>query len=377
MLAQAHALEEKWDKVLALKVPEVGDNALLAMAARVEAYLALGRLNDAETEVARMRERHTSSQGPVGYRSLVLSEARLAAERGQFEAVRTSLQGAPPGIPPYLVFGLAARAAEQAGHPDDAVRLYRQAYSAAPPGKRPHYAGRLTSYGQSLPRPERAERAVGTFGLLAAIVLAYLVQLWLDNRFGPDTAFLAGSFTLNISGVPQADALWRYLSYGFLHGGVVHLGFNAWVLFDIGRLYEARRSWGNLLASFVLGTGMGAYLTLLAQGSDQLLLVGASGGVLGIAGALLADTWRGRSAQDRLMTRSLVQWMVIIVLFSLAIPNVSLWGHVGGVVGGLLWGFVRQGLPPSRSFDLFVGGISIGLMAYALLQAANLLLTVI
>ena len=115
----------------------------------------------------------------------------------------------------------------------------------------------------------------------------------------------------------------------------------------------------------------GAFLTVLVGSSGPLILVGASGGILGMAGALLADAWRGQTQQDRLMTRSLVQWMALIVVFSLAVPGVSLWGHVGGVVGGLLWGFVRQGLPRLPAVDLTAGLLSIGLMVYALAQAAS------
>ena len=376
MLAQAYALEKRWDKVLALKVPDAGDNAFLAMTARVEAYLALGRLNEAEAELSAMRERFRASEGPIGYRSIVLSEARIAAERGQFEAVRTKLESPPPGIPTYLVFDVAGRAAERAGDAEAAAQLYSQAYALAPEGRRDDYGEKLRALGKTPPAVQRDSRPTGTLALLAAIVIAFAVQSWLDSRFGANTAFTAGAFILNFN-VPDSGALWRYLSYGFLHGGVVHLGFNAWVLFDIGRLFEARRNWGNLLASFVLGTVMGAYLTVVAQGGDQLILVGASGGVLGVAGALLADAWRGRTPQDKLLTRSLVQWMLIIVVFSLAVPNVSLWGHVGGLVGGLLWGFIRQGLPAAPQLDVGAGVLSIALMVIALFQAGTLLLRLI
>ena len=64
-------------------------------------------------------------------------------------------------------------------------------------------------------------------------------------------------------------------------------------------------------------------------------------------------------------------------VISVAIPNVSLWGHVGGLIGGLLWGFVRQGIPPSRRFDLFVGGVTLGIMLFALLEVVRLALTLL
>lgn len=379
MLAQAYALAEQWDKVLSLQVPAKGDNAFLAMDARVQAYLALGRLPQAEAELQEMRERLERQPGPIGFRSVALAEARVAAERGQLEQVRERLGNPPPGVPHHLVFALAARAAEQAGETAQAAAFYRQAYALAPEGLRARYGAKLTAYGEALPAPLRVPRPYGTLALLASLVLAYLAQLWLDRSFGPfrssagglQASSVVGAFMLNIQGVPEAGAFWRYLAYAFLHGNLLHIGFNGWVLLDIGRIYEARRNWGNLLASFTLGTWLGAYLTLLTDPGQPLLLVGASGGILGIAGALLADAWRGGAAQDRLLTRSLLQWMVILMLFSLAVPNVSLWGHVGGVIGGLLWGFIRQGLPKARGIDLAAGLLSLGLLLYALAQAAR------
>ena len=109
-------------------------------------------------------------------------------------------------------------------------------------------------------------------------------------------------------------------------------------------------------------------------GSGPPGVVGASGGVLGIGGALLADALRGRSARDRLLTRSLVQWIAFIVIFSVAVPGVSLWGHVGGLVGGLLWGFIRQGLPQTPRIDLGVGVVSLVLLGYALFGSVGWLL---
>ena len=48
----------------------------------------------------------------------------------------------------------------------------------------------------------------------------------------------------------------------------------------------------------------------------------------------------------------------------------SLWGHVGGVIGGLLWGFTRQGLGKSRQVDVLAGSVSIALIVYVLARAA-------
>ena len=372
LLAQVFALEEKWDKVLGLKLPEEGDNAFLGLAARVEANIALGRLELADQELHAMREKwEREGKGPIGYRSLFTSETRLLAERGQFERVKENLQNPPLGVAANQLFEMMARASEQSGQTANAIKLYAQAFATAPETLQSKYAEKLTAYNQPLPRViKQRRRPVGTLSLVAALLVAYGVQVWLERTVGPSAAILTAGFLDRVPNIPDANGAWRYLSYAFVHGGIIHIGMNAYVLFDIGRLFEIRRNWGNLLASFVIGSIMGAYFSQIAT-QGGIPLVGASGGVLGVAGALLADAIRGRSQQDRLLLRSLLQWMAFIVIFSVAIPNVSLWGHVGGVIGGMLWGFVRQGLPKNKQLDWLIGGISIGLMIYVLIAAAN------
>lgn len=237
----------------------------------------------------------------------------------------------------------------------------------------------LDAVGEPAPPPARTRgRTPATWTLVAAIALAFVGQLLLDRGFGP---FLAGNVRLDASSAvaafvlgvgTQFDVWWRFVSYGFVHGNLVHVGFNLWVLFDIGRMVEARRGPGYLATAFVAGTALGAYLTSVAQAGETLVLVGASGGVLGVAGALLADVARGRGAVDRALLRSLLQWMAMIVLLSVAIPNVSLWGHVGGALGGLLWGFARQGLPADRRVDVLAGVASALVLVVALAQVGRL-----
>ncbi|HEX7021717.1 MAG TPA: rhomboid family intramembrane serine protease [Trueperaceae bacterium] len=373
--AQAYVLDERWHDVLALPVPERGDNTLLLRAARAEAQLELDQAAAAEHELAEMeRIWHAQGQGPLGYRAVTLTQARLAAARGDFDAARQTLQAPLPGVPPYQLFRLLARAAENSGKLEPALQLYAQAYALAPESQRPRLAETFHHYNVPLPKVE-ARRGLprATIALIGVLVAAYLTQLVFDRLYNPNLPALAAGFLFNLpapaGAIPEEHALWRYLSYAFVHANLLHIGLNSWVLFDIGRIYEARRHWGNLLAAFVIGAIMGAYFTTIAT-SGGAPLVGASAGVLGIAGALLADALRSRSAQDRYLTRALFQWIVIIVIFSL-VPGVSLWGHVGGLIGGLLWGFIRQGLPKERNVDLAAGILSILAIALTLFSVGR------
>lgn len=387
MLAQAYALRGEWERIVGLDLPVHGDRSFLGDAVRIEALLHLGRYDRAREVLEELRARWESgSQGPLGYRSLRLSEARLAAERGDLAALREFLGQPLTGVPAHVMLALLGRGAEMAQRLDEAGDLYQRAYSAAPEALRPRYTRRLHDLGFEPPPPlPAARKPSATYALAVALVLAFLAQLWLDAIVGPlaaagtgfEASSLAAGFLLGLPTLPEAGAWWRYLSYSMIHGHLVHIGFNVWVLLELGRTYEARAGRENLLASFVLGTAMGAVITAMAHDSGPLVLLGASGGVLGIAGALLADTLGGRSGPDRALAGGLLRWMGLIALLSVAIPNVSLWGHVGGVVGGLLWGFLRLGLPPGRAIDAAAAAISLALLVVALFHSAALALRLV
>lgn len=382
LLSQAYLLAGDYDKVLALERPPDSwgaDNANLLAAARVEALLALGHVEQARHETALLRTRFEAGrQGPLGYRAVLLSEARLAAHEGDLEATKAILERPMVGVGPATLYELLGTAAERGGRKAAAVSAYGAAYMASTGAARQRYAEHLRSLGASPPTPARAlaRRPLGTYGLALALALAYLAQVIVDQYVGVLSVRGQGIYTSNLIAafvqgivVPFGAAWWRYLTYAFVHGNLLHIGLNLWVLVDIGRLYERRRGWGDLLASFTVGTAAGALATSIFQAGQPLVLVGASGGILGIAGALLAEAALSRSASDRLLLRGLLQWIALLLVFSVALPGVSLWGHVGGIVGGFVYGIVRLRSGVGAQFAQAAGWFCIALLALALVSA--------
>ncbi|MEM6431113.1 MAG: rhomboid family intramembrane serine protease [Deinococcota bacterium] len=368
---QAFEILERWHDLTNVMPPVHGDNALLAAAARIHALAQLGELGRARAETDALEVRwRAQGQGPVGYRSLGLSQAYVHAARGDVHGVRSALQSHDIGV---KELSLLAEAAERGQQPAIAAQFYTKAYSLASAAQAPRLAEHLQRLGKPLPANRKLRRANATLALVAVLTVCYGVQLFINQSLRPDAAQQMAGFIVNWP-VPEADAWWRYFSYGFVHGNFLHIALNMWVLWDIARLYETRRYWPNVFTAFAFGTFFGAYLTAIAQAGQQLVLVGASGGVLGIAAALLADALRRREPSERALARGLLQWMLLIVVFSLAVPNVSLWGHLGGIVGGFLWGFIRQGLPASKRVDQLAAGVAIGIMGYALLEAGGWLM---
>jgi len=130
---------------------------------------------------------------------------------------------------------------------------------------------------------------------------------------------------------------WRLLSYGFIHGGLLHLFMNMYALFVIGPLLE--RMWGRAayLAIYLVScVGGGACAVIL---TPQGNLVGASGAICGLLGSML--TWlllNKAHLPPHLVSnwqRSIMTNIILIAILSI-MPGVSWAGHLGGGVTGAL-----------------------------------------
>lgn len=140
--------------------------------------------------------------------------------------------------------------------------------------------------------------------------------------------------------IAEEGEWWRVISGGFLHSGVLHIAFNMYLLFQLGQRLE--RDLGErkfLLAYFVSLIG-GSFGAILLQPSVPV--VGASGAVFGLIGVTIFSL---RSRGIGLFQTSLGMLVVINVFLSFR-SGVSLGGHAGGLLVGLIIGVLFFGLNP-------------------------------
>lgn len=145
---------------------------------------------------------------------------------------------------------------------------------------------------------------------------------------------------------------WRLFTSMFLHGGIIHLGFNMWVLWQVGHLVE--RLVGNVgFALVYVLTGLLGSLASIVWNS-QSVSVGASGAVFGIVGTLLAFILLRRDTVPptifKSMRSSLGMFLLYNLAFGLAVPAIDMAAHVGGLVAGIICGLVcSQPLSPEMT----------------------------
>ncbi len=141
-----------------------------------------------------------------------------------------------------------------------------------------------------------------------------------------------------------ADGEWyRIITSGFLHAGPIHVGFNMWVLYTLGSMLEPALGWVRFGAVYLVALMAGGLGVIVLDPGGITPTVGASGAVFGIMGAaVLAQRMRG---VDPFAT-GLGGLLVINLILTFAIPRISIGGHIGGLAGGLLAGWILLDLGP-------------------------------
>jgi membrane associated rhomboid family serine protease len=124
---------------------------------------------------------------------------------------------------------------------------------------------------------------------------------------------------------------YRLFTAMFMHYGVIHLLFNMWALWVLGRTLEAMFGPARFLAIYLvcgLGGDIAAYLF-----QPQGLTAGASGAIFGLFAVLFVALRR-----LRLSTSTVLPVIVINLIFTISVPGISISGHLGGLVTGALVG---------------------------------------
>jgi membrane associated rhomboid family serine protease len=123
---------------------------------------------------------------------------------------------------------------------------------------------------------------------------------------------------------------WRLITAAFLHYGPLHLGLNMMSLFFVGSILEqVVGRWRFLLLYFVAGVAGSAGALLVTPNSPT---AGASGAIFGVLGALLVLERRGNIGTGG----QVLGLIVLNLVFTFAIPGISIGGHLGGLAAGVL-----------------------------------------
>ncbi|HXA30521.1 MAG TPA: rhomboid family intramembrane serine protease [Candidatus Angelobacter sp.] len=204
------------------------------------------------------------------------------------------------------------------------------------------------------------DQTVVTYALIALFAAVWLLEQTLRVPAGRGSIDVALGAVVN-SG-PLAHDWWRYVSNGFLHlpNTPVHLLFNAFAMFYIGRLVEQLYGKLVLLGVFLLCVAGGSLVwvgaTAVGFASGGEVGVGASGGIMGLIGLLaVVGRVQGRDVPVGVaasLRQYALTFVVLNIIIGFVLGGVNNWAHAGGFIAGALLGLL---LPPRAS----VGGRSL------------------
>ena len=188
------------------------------------------------------------------------------------------------------------------------------------------------------------KHARGTIVLLLTLLAGFAWELITDST-GNDVALL------RLGALPDSGQLdgqfWRLATYSFLHFNSAHLLINALLLLWVGRFVERGIGTPRFGAIYSFSVLTSAALILLFHywHPKTGATVGASGGIFGLLGAALLIAYRLRSDRVRKWL-----WLALIIGFAVSfLPNISLSGHLGGLIGGISLAFVLMRPKSSES----------------------------
>jgi membrane associated rhomboid family serine protease len=212
--------------------------------------------------------------------------------------------------------------------------------------------------------------AYATYVLIAINVVVFIAELAAGGGATSGQLVQDGG----ILGPAIDDGDWyRIVTGGFLHAGPLHLLFNMYVLYVAGTLLEPGIGTLRFLAIYFISLLSGSLGVLLLDPNS--LTVGASGAIFGLMAAVLVIA-RGRGIEG--LATQFGFFIVLNLVLTFSIPNISIGGHLGGLIGGavaalIMVGFERLG--PSRAGVVFEAGtlliLAIGTVCGAVIAAGS------
>ena len=186
-----------------------------------------------------------------------------------------------------------------------------------------------------------------TFGLISACVLVYMLVALQGAAMGvppgiglvqqPEEVLQMGALVPAL--VAQGEA-WRLVTSAFLHLGFIHLALNMLSLYFLGSFAEISFGRSRFLALYFI-SGIASGIAYLYFGPFNAPAVGASGAIFGLLGGVFGFALRRGTFSTRNPIISQLLFLTAINLFlGATIPGMSNTAHIGGLLGGLVFGYL-------------------------------------
>ena len=190
--------------------------------------------------------------------------------------------------------------------------------------------------GQRVAISTPTRRPYVTYTLLAINVLIFILQSAGEALFGSD---LVASMGMKDNDLILQGEFWRLFTPMFLHGSILHLGFNMYALYIFGPGLERYYRPGRFLLLFFLGGFAGNVFSFIFSASNSLGSSTAIFSLLAAEGVFLYLNQKIFGGVARRALNNLIMIAVVNLIIGLS-PGIDNWGHMGGLLGGAIFAFL-------------------------------------
>jgi membrane associated rhomboid family serine protease len=178
---------------------------------------------------------------------------------------------------------------------------------------------------------DMASRPRVTYALIAINVVVFLTEQGQFTLFGATVhGPVIDESILDRPHIASAHEYWRLVSSGFVHENLLHIGFNMYLLYLLGLMLEPAIGSLRFAAIYLTSLLAGSFGVVLATAAPSL---GASGAVFGLMGAAVVEL---RARRISVMESGIGGLIILNLILSFSLANISVGAHVGGLIGGAL-----------------------------------------
>ncbi|WP_097027879.1 rhomboid family intramembrane serine protease [Clostridium peptidivorans] len=184
---------------------------------------------------------------------------------------------------------------------------------------------------------EKEEKPIITYILIGLNVIMYLITAFLSGNIIDSNTGVLVFLGAKVNTLIDKGQYYRLITAAFLHGGLIHIGFNMYALNALGPLVERVFGKVKYLIIYFVAAITSSYLSYIFSTS---ISVGASGAIFGLLGASLVFAVKSEDKVGRTFINNIMSVIVVNLIIGFSMANVDNFGHIGGLIGGFVMSLI-------------------------------------
>jgi rhomboid protease GluP len=197
------------------------------------------------------------------------------------------------------------------------------------------------------------------FPIITYILIALNILIFLIPNLMGNYEDILNKYCMYGEFVRKYGEYYRIITAGFLHGDIIHLALNMYALYVIGRQMESFLGKTKYITVYFVSLIMGS---LLSMALSNYASVGASGAIFGLMGSMLYFGYHYRVYLGNVLKTQLIPLIFINLVYGFVATGIDNFGHIGGLIGGVLATKAVGVKYKSTKSDIINGIIMLGIL---------------